>query len=198
MMRSMNYFISNKLCKCYLDGLWNGNHQLYCLNIKTRGVELSSVSLCPAHHKPLQHHHLAFVHKCLSTDLYAYTKESSSLRTAETGAYKDKITCLGLLKSLWKKETHFPSFPILSHPHDINNNFEVVYSKPKYLKPYVNFISAHMTWETKIQTSQVEAITQINTIVPLHKMHIGRHLWSYTEWNIYNCRWDLTQINTFF
>lgn len=66
-------------------------------------------------------------------------------QTAETGAYKDKITRLGLQKSLWKKEAHLTLFPILSHPYDINNNPEVVYSKPKYLKPHVQLISAQMT-----------------------------------------------------
>lgn len=77
--------------------------------------------------------------------MYLPKKDHLYLRTAETGAYKDKITCLGLLEHLWKKETHFTSLPILSLPHDINNNLEVVYSKPKYLKPYVHLISAHMT-----------------------------------------------------
>lgn len=66
------------------------------------------------------------------------------------------------------RKAYFNLVPILSHPYDINNILEVVYSKPKYLKPYAQRLSAQMTWQTKRQTSQVEAVTQINTTVSLH------------------------------
>lgn len=100
--------------------------------------------------------------------MHATKKAHLYFRIAETGAHKDKITCRGLRKSLWKKETHFTFLPILSNPPNINNNLEVLYSKSKYLKPYVQLISAQMTWQTKRRASQVEVITQINTTVSLH------------------------------
>lgn len=100
--------------------------------------------------------------------MHSTKKAHLYFRAAETGAYKDNITCWGLQKSLWKQEAHSILLLVLSQPHDINNNSEVDCSKPKYLKPYVQLISAHMTWQTEGQTSQVEAITQINTTVSLH------------------------------
>lgn len=161
----INYFIYHKLRQYYLDAVWNGNHLLPRLNIKNKRGKaqlifseistLQTIALPPFSSCPQIYWFIA-IHSTNKAHLYC--------RAAETRAYKDNITCQGLQKSLWKQTAHFILLPVLSLPHDINK-LEVDYSRHKYLKPYVQLISAHMTRQTEGLTSQVEAMTQINTTV---------------------------------
>lgn len=78
--------------------------------------------------------------------MHSAKKTHQYFRRTETGAFKDKITCLGLQKCSWGKKKlislYSQSHPI---PMTFSNNPEVVCSKPKYLKPYVQLVSAQMT-----------------------------------------------------
>jgi len=75
--------------------------------LKNRGVRLSSGSLNSHTRNHCNTTALLCTNVYPQISMHSAKKAHLCFQTGETGAYKAKITCLGIQKSSWKKETHF-------------------------------------------------------------------------------------------